>query len=236
MEKLRRTPQIKADLLVRCELFSGLEPEHLFTLGGLASLRRYDRGEILFRQDTPAAGLHVITRGRVEIFRSGGDGARRLLHLFGPFEVIGEVPVFEDGPFPATAAAAAPVAEALFLPRDQFLIVGRERPEILLRMLGTLSRRLRQFVNRIESLAARPAPARLAARLLELAWEQGAKGKFADRVVLPSSKSDLARTLGMTPETFSRLMRRWREEGVLRVEKREVDILRLEKLRETTEE
>jgi CRP/FNR family transcriptional regulator len=235
MEKLRRTPQAKADLLVRCPLFSGLEAQHLLTLGGLASQRRYDHGEILFRQDTPAAGFHVVTRGRVEIFRSGGDGARRLLHLFGPFEVVGEVPAFEGGPFPATAAAAAPVAEALFLPRDQFLTLGREHPEILLRMLGTLSVRLRKFLGRIESLAARPAPARLAARLLELAWEQGSADEDRSELTLPSSKSDLARTLGMTPETFSRLLRRWREQGILDVDRRRIVILRPTELQRVTE-
>lgn len=235
MEKLRRTPRLKADLLVRCPLFSGLEPEQLLTLAGLASLRRYDRGEILFQQDTPAQGLHVITRGRVEIYRAGGEGARRLLHLFGPGEVVGEVPVFEGGPFPATAAAAAPVAEALFIPRDQFLKLGRERPEILLQMLATLSVRLRKFVGRIESLASRPAPARLAARLLELAWEQGDPGQPADVIMLPSSKADMARTLGMTPETFSRLLRRWREDGLIRVDRREVELIKTNAIQELTE-
>ena len=234
MEKLRRTPRLKADLLVRCDLFTGLRADQLLTLGGLSSLRRYDRGEIIFRQDAPAAGLHVITRGQVEVFRAAPDGARRLLHLFGPHEVVGEVPVFEGGPFPASAAAAAPVAEALFLPRDQFLKLGSERPEILLQMLATLSVRLRKFVSRIESLASRPAPARLAARLLELAWEQGAPGRETSQVILPSSKADLARTLGMTPETFSRLLRRWREDGVIRVARREVELLQPETLREIT--
>jgi CRP/FNR family transcriptional regulator len=235
MEKLRRTPEAKADLLVRCDLFASLEPAHLRTLGGIASLRRYDRGEILFRQDTPAAGLFVVTRGRVEVYRSGGDGARRLIHLFGPQEVVGEVPAFEGGPFPATAAAAAPVAEALFLPRDQFLTLGGERPEILLRMLATLSVRLRKFVGRIESLASRPAPARLADRLLELAWEQGAPGRPAAVVTLPGTKSDLARTLGMTPETLSRLLRRWRDDAVVRVDRREVALLAPDVLQEYAE-
>jgi CRP/FNR family transcriptional regulator len=232
MEKLRRTPRLKADLLVRCDLFTGLHADQLLTLGGLASLRRYDRGEILFRQDTSAAGLHVITRGQVEVYRATEEGTRRLLHLFGPHEVVGEVPVFEGGPFPASAAAAAPVAEALFLPRDQFLTLGRERPEILLQMLATLSQRLRRFVGQIESLSSRPAPARLAARLLELAWEQGAPGREASRVALPSSKADLARSLGMTPETLSRLLRRWREDAVIRVDRRDVTLLRPETLRE----
>ncbi len=233
---MRKTPEAKADLLVRSELFSGLESEQLLTLGGLASHRRYDRGEVLFRQDTPAAGLHVVTRGRVEVFRSGGDGARRLLHLFGPYEVVGEVPAFEGGPFPATAAAATPVAEALFLPRDQFLTVGAERPEILLRMLATLSVRLRRFVGRIESLSSRTAPARLATRLLELAWEQGVTGKAGGTVNLPSSKADLARTLGMTPETLSRLLRRWRDEGFIDVKGRQVSIRDAERLQGVIEE
>lgn len=236
MEKLRRNPRLKADLLVRCDLFSGLDPEDLLELGGLASLRRYDRGEILFRQDTPAAGLFVVTRGRIEVYRAGGDGARRMIHLFGPQEVVGEVPAFEGGPFPATAAAAAPVAEALYLPRDQFLKLGGERPEILLRMLATLSVRLRKFVGRIETLASRSAPSRLASRLLELAWEQGGGGKSAGEITLPGSKADLARTLGMTPETFSRLLRRWRDDGLIRVDRREVAILDAEGLEEITRE
>ena len=236
MEKLRRSPEARADLLVRCDLFSGLDPGQLLTLGSLASHRRYDRGEVLFRQDTPAAGLHVVTRGRVEVYRSGGDGARRLLHLFGPYEVVGEVPAFEGGPFPATAGAASPVSEALFLPRDQVLAVGREHPEILLRMLATLSVRLRRFVGRIESLSSRTAPARLASRLLELAWEQGAAGESAATVTLPSSKADLARTLGMTPETLSRLLRRWRDDGLVTVDGRRVAIGDPEALQAVIEE
>lgn len=225
MEKLRRTPEQKADLLVRCEMFAGLKPAELITLGGLASHRRYDRGEIVFHQDTPASGLYVVTRGRIEVYRAGGDGARRMIHLFGPPEVIGEVPAFEGGTFPATAAAAAPVAEALLLPRDQFLALGHECPEILMRMLATLSKRLRQFVGRIETLSSRSAPARLAGRLLELAWEQGSREDPARTVQLPGSKADLARTLGMTPETFSRLLRRWRDDGIVRVARREIEIL-----------
>jgi len=232
MEKLRRTPQAKAELLDRCDLFTDLGSEALLHLAGLASLRRYDRGEILFHQDTPAAGFHVVTRGRIEVYRSGPDNTRRQLHQFGPHEVVGEVPVFAGGSFPATAAAADPVAEALLLPREQFLELGKRRPEILLMMLATLSGRLRLFLGRIESLASRPAPARLAAHLLELARDQGRPGQPAGTVHLPTSKAGLARTLGMTPETFSRLLQSWRRDAVVEVQRREVRLLRPEVLRQ----
>ncbi len=230
MEKLRRPPSVKASLLARCDLFADLPLPQLSALAGLASLRRYERGEVLFRQDSPAAGMHVITRGQVEVFRSGGDGSRRMLHLFGPAEVIGEVPVFAGGSLPAAAMASAPVVEALFLPRDEFLDLGRRRPEILLQMLATLSRRLRQFVGQIESLASRPAPARLAARLLEMARAQVPPGEPAPAVVLPAGKASLARALGMAPETLSRLLRRWREAGLVAVQRRTIRILQPEAL------
>lgn len=226
MEKLRRPTALKTALLARCDLFGDLPAPALLALAGLASLRRYERGEILFHQDTPAAGMHVVTRGQVEVYRATGGGPRRLLHLFGPGEVIGEVPVFEGGPLPASAAAAAPVAEALFLPRAGFLALCTEQPSILLQMLATLSRRLRQFVGRIESLSSRPAPARLAASLLGLARHAAPRGRIAGEVVLSSSKSDLAHSLGMTPETLSRVLRRWREAGVVDVERRAIRILR----------
>ncbi len=225
MEKLRRPPQQKAELLARCDLFSDLRQEHLLSLAGLASLRRYDRGEVLFSQQTPAAGLYVVTRGEVEVYRAGPDGSRRQLHQFGPFAVVGEVAVFAGGTYPASAAAGSPVAEALLLPRDEFLRLGGERPEILLQMLATLSGRLRHFLGRIESLATRPAPARLAARLLELAREQGSGGRPAAAARLPGSKAALARTLGMTPETLSRLLRAWRDQGLVEVGHREVQLL-----------
>ncbi|HOX27302.1 MAG TPA: Crp/Fnr family transcriptional regulator [Candidatus Krumholzibacteria bacterium] len=228
---MRRSPEAKADLLMRCELFSGLQPGLVMTLAGLASLRRYDRGEIVYYQDTPAAGLFVVTRGRLEVYRADSEGARRTLHTFGPGEVVGEVPVFAGGQYPATASAAAPVAEALFLPRDDFLKLGRERPEILLQMLATLSLRLRRFVGRIEALASQSAPSRLAGRLLELSREQSAADRPARSLVLPSTKAALARTLGMTPETFSRLLRRWQDDGLIRLDRREVELLDPDALR-----
>lgn len=235
MDMLRRAPGIKADLLARSSLFTDLPRPELLALAGLTSLRRYERGEILFRQDAAAAGIYVITRGQVEVFRTGGDGPRRLLHLFGPGEVVGEVPVFAGGLLPATAAAAAPVAEALFLPRDRFLALSRQRPEILLQMLATLSRRLRVFVERIESLSSRSAPARLATRLLELAREQAPPGELAALIELPSSKSNLAHTLGMAPETLSRLLRHWRDEKLIAVDRRRIRLLKLATLQTIAE-
>lgn len=216
MEKLRVDAAVKDDLLAACPLFAGLEAPDRQRLAGRASLRRFAAQEPLFRQDAPAVGLYVVAAGKVAVTRQGPDGKGRLLHLFGPGEVVGEVPAFAGGAYPAEATAAGE-ATALFLLRDDLLAVGRDRPEVLLAMLATLSQRLRHFVALVDDLSLKDIPARLAARLLALAEVQG-----GDTVILPLAKRELAAELGSAPETLSRLLRKLQDGGVIAVSGRRI--------------
>lgn len=216
MEKLRVDAASKDDLLAACPLFAELEAPDRQRLAGRASLRRFAAQEALFRQDAAAVGLYVVATGKVAVTRLGADGQGRLLHLFGPGEVVGEVPAFAGGAYPAEATAAGE-ATALFLLRDDLLAVGRDRPEVLLAMLATLSQRLRHFVALVDDLSLKDIPARLAARLLALAEVQG-----GDTVILPLAKRDLAAELGSAPETLSRLLRKLQNGGVITVSGRRI--------------
>lgn len=216
MEKLRVDAANKEHLLAACPLFAGLEAPDRQRLAGRASLRRFAAQEALFRQDAAAVGLYVVATGKVAVTRLGADGQGRLLHLFGPGEVVGEVPAFAGGAYPAEATAAGE-ATALFLLRDDLLAVGRDRPEVLLAMLATLSQRLRHFVALVDDLSLKDIPARLAARLLALAEVQG-----GDTVILPLAKRELAAELGSAPETLSRLLRKLQDGGVIAVSGRRI--------------
>jgi len=218
MEKLRVDPAARTALLATCPLFADLAPADLERLAGRASLRRFRVGEFLLRQGAPALGLYVVASGKVAVTRHGNDGRGRLLHLFGPGEVVGEVPTFAGGAYPAEAAATDDV-EALFLLRDDLLAVGREQPEVLLAMLAALSQRLRRFVAMVEDLSLKDIPARFAVRLLNLAEAQD-----SDTVVLPVAKGVLAAELGAAPETLSRLLRRLQDAGVIVVAGRRITL------------
>jgi CRP/FNR family transcriptional regulator len=218
MEKLRVDLTTRAELLAACPLFADLAPADREHLAGRASLRRFSAGEILLRQGAPALGFYVVASGKVAVTRQVPDGRGRLLHLFGPGEVVGEVPTFAGGAYPAQVTATGE-AEALFLLRDDLLAVGREQPEVLLAMLAALSQRLRRFVALVEDLSLKDVSARLAVRLLNLAEAQ-----VGDTVVLPVAKGVFAAELGAAPETLSRLLRKLRDAGVIAVAGRRITL------------
>jgi CRP/FNR family transcriptional regulator len=147
-------------------------------------------------------------------------GKEHILHIFGPGEPVGEVPVFSNQPFPATAEAIIK-SSLYFFPRKDFVALIERNPSIALNMLAVLSRRLRQFATQIENLSLKEVPARLAGYLLYLADEQ----EHRDVVQLPVSKGQLASLLGTIPETLSRIFARMSDEGLIAVDGRSIAIL-----------
>jgi len=147
-------------------------------------------------------------------------GKEHILHIFGPGEPVGEVPVFSKQPFPANAEAIIK-SSTLFFPRKDFVALIEKNPSIALNMLAVLSRRLRQFAVQIENLSLKEVPARLAGYLLYIAKEQD----NGNVVKLPVSKGQLASLLGTIPETLSRIFSRMSDEGLIQVEGRLITIL-----------
>jgi len=192
--------------------FAGLAEEAARRLAELGTVRDYEEGEYLFQQDRLADGFHVIVKGEVSVHRVGVDGRQQVLHVFeGRGELCGEVPVFEGSTYPA-AAVATRTTRTFYLPRDALVSVGQQHPEMLLKMLATLSARLRRFVGLIDDLSLKDVSARLAKYLLGLAGSGD-----RDSVTLPTAKSVLASQLGTIPETLSRTLRKLQDAGIIDV-------------------
>ena len=208
------------ETLAATALFDGLEPDQIEQLAAIAVQRRLVRGQRIFDEGDTASGLFIVAAGRVKIFMTAADGKEQILHIFGPGQPFGEVPVFAGKRFPASALALD-ACRLVFLPRIEFVRLITAQPTLALNMLAVLSRRLREFTVQIENLALKEVPARLAAYLLALAAEQ----KTADRVELHITKAMLANILGTIPETLSRMLARMAGQGLIRVENREIALL-----------
>lgn len=191
-------------------LFEGLSPDDLDALAALARPRSFAAGQQIFAEGDPCLGFHVVTAGRVKVMKFAPDGKEQILHVWGPGEPFGEVAVFEGDAFPANADALEDT-KTLFFPRQALLDAIGRRPELAMRLLAVLSRRLRRFVAQVEALTLREVPARLAAYLLVRDEEQQARGLVA----LDLAKGQLANLLGATPETFSRVLARMTREGLI---------------------
>jgi CRP/FNR family transcriptional regulator, cyclic AMP receptor protein len=136
------------DTLARVELFSGLDKKELHTLAESSQERKYSAGTRIMSQGDTGVGLYIITSGKVRITHSSSpDRAEEDLGTAGAGDVLGEMALLDDLPRSASITAVEDVT-ALLLPVWEFRTVLRNHPEIALKLLAVLSRRLRKAEQR----------------------------------------------------------------------------------------
>ena len=207
-------------LLATTPLFKGLSDQQLDEISTISISRNYRRGESIFMEGDAADGFYIVADGQVKIFKTSLEGKEQILHIYGPGNPFGEVPVFSGSRFPANAQALVK-SQILFLPRKAFVRLIADHPSLSMNMLGELSMRLRQFTVQIENLSLKEVPSRLASYLTVLAKEQ----EPGDRVTLTISKGQLASLLGTIPETLSRIFAKMTAQKLIRVEGKEIYLL-----------
>jgi CRP/FNR family transcriptional regulator len=193
-------------------LFRGLSDGMLDELAALAVVRERPGGFEIFRSGEDAAGFYMVVEGRVKVFKASTSGKELILHVFGPGEVFGEVPVFQGGTFPACAATLGE-SRLAYWSRTSLKQAVSQDPELAMAMLALLAGRLRGFVEKLEAVSLKEVPARLAGYLLLLRDSHG-----RDEFRLDLTKGQTAAYLGTIQETLSRVFRKLIEEGCIKVD------------------
>jgi CRP-like cAMP-binding protein len=212
-------------------LFNGLPEEQLNAVRQIAVNRFFDKGKTIFSDGDPCNGFYIIADGRVKIYKLSFDGKEQILHIYGPGNPFGEVPVFSGKKFPANAQTLLK-SHLLFFPRTAFVDLISQNPSLALNMLAVLSMRLRQFTVQIENLSLKEVPGRLASYLLYLAKEQGR----IDTVALTISKGQLASLLGTIPETLSRILAKMNKQRLIETRGRDLILLNISGLEDLAEQ
>lgn len=201
----------------RSEWFRDLPDSVVAQLAEFALQRRLGDGQRLFAKGDAADGLYGVLSGRVRISTHGLDGRELLVNLFEPGGWFGEISMFDGLPRTHDAYAVG-TTELLLIPRDRFLTLLTERPELYPHFLRMLCRKLRRSFDWIEYEAFLPLPARLGARLLELA---DAYGDITDQGVLIRlhlPQEELGRMLNVSRQTISKELNALRERGCISLE------------------
>ncbi|HPJ25639.1 MAG TPA: Crp/Fnr family transcriptional regulator [Synergistaceae bacterium] len=211
--------------------FSGLPPEDLREIAALALSRKYEKGAMIFLEGERGEGFYVVQRGTLKVFKVSPEGKEIILHLCGPGDHLGHAAVFEGSTFPASAEALGKCL-LYFFPREAIMELIAREPNIALHMLGVLSFKLRELTLQVENLALKEVPGRLASYLLHLREGGDAGENVLD---LEISRTQLARVLGTTPETLSRILGDMTSRGLLEISRRHLvlrDLSALEYLAE----
>ena len=215
--------------LGRTALFGGLSREELRLLAKHAVIRRMSRGDVLFVVDEEAQGMFVIVSGSVRAFRVNADGREQVLHVERAGATLAEVPVFDDGPYPATASAEED-SVVLFIDKRDFRQFLLAHPHLALIALKIMAGRLRRHAELVESLSLREVGQRLAQLFLSEAGANGPLKAGRTEMALPLSHQQLAARVGSVREVVTRALARLQKEGLIVLDGRTLVIVDRDRL------
>jgi len=212
-------------ILRQVPLFAGLNALDLERVSRLVIRRKFRKGQLIISEGQELEGFYIVISGQVKIYKFSSEGKQQILHLVAPGGTFAEVAAFTKGFSPANASAIID-SEVFFLFKNDLVKLIRDKPQISLNMLASMSQYLRQMVAVIEELALKDVSARLAKYLLDLAPGQVMEIKLA------ISKKELASRLGTISETLSRTLNKFKSKKVIKVAGNRITIVNKARLEE----
>ncbi|MFM8527949.1 MAG: Crp/Fnr family transcriptional regulator [bacterium] len=217
-------------LLAGVPLFSSLSADELKQVAALAIPRRFPADTRVFSEGDDGGTCFVLKSGSCRVTREHRDGRAITLANLGPGAVFGEMSLFDQGTRSATVETADAV-ELLAIPATDMRSLLRQYPELAEKMVVALAERLRAANERLASQSFQTVPARVSAALIQaLSTPEASAGGTSEPVTLSMRQADLAQLAGTSRESVSRFIAGLEREGVVKVGRGRLTILRPEDL------
>jgi len=212
----------KAQILKGSSIFSSLNDDELGELATFSIERSFMPKDFIFWDGDVPEWFYIIAEGKVKVLKYSSSGREFIIAFFSPGEMFGEVAVFENKPYPASAQAVTKT-KVVGIKTEDFLSFLANRPQVALRIINVLGGRLRDAQSRLRDLAGERVEQRLASVLLMLSAKLGPTLSF--------TRQEIADMTGTTIETAIRVMSHLKDRGIIRSVRGKVIILDGEKLR-----
>jgi CRP/FNR family transcriptional regulator len=197
-----------------CQLFVGLPASDITAIASFVIPKHLDKGDYLFHEGDRSEGFYIMQKGAINVHRVSAAGKEQVIHVFHPIESFAEATLATKGGYPADARATESTT-VLLVPKNDFVDLLRRRPELALRMLGSMSQHLRVIVGLLDDLTLKDMETRLANWLLKHCPHP--IGRHPVEIKLDRTKRVLAAEFGATSETLSRTLAKFRDRKLLQV-------------------
>lgn len=209
----------------------GLKPDDVEALERIIQRERpLERNEVLFDSGAPFEAIYAVRTGAMKSKTLSEDGQEQITGFHLPGEILG-LDGIHGGHHPSTAVALE-TTSVCQMPFETLDDLAERIPALFRQLLRLMSQELHSESEMLQALARRSAEERLAMLLLGLRARFVRRGLSATNIRLPMSRQDLGNYLGLTPETLSRLFRRFSERGIIEADGREVRLKDVPTLRE----
>jgi len=194
--------------------FDDIPEELLREIAASTQLRGFERGEILFWEDDPCAGLHIIHEGSVKLYRISPQGRQYIIRVLQEGDTCNEVPAFDGGTNPVNVETLE--KSKVWVIDDRVLrALVRSQPDFALKVLSNFGRNLRGMVRMVSEMAFYQVTNRLA-RLISEFPAEGSRP--------PWTQEQLAAQLGTVREVVARSLKELERSGAIRIEDRRIHI------------
>lgn len=211
----------KHQALQRLTPFCEIDDEILEPLVTYFIPQEYDAGEQLWREGSKANNFTFVVEGRVKVMKCCNDGGETILGVFGDDEPVGQLAVYREIPYPASAVAIEDTL-TLEIYRSHFFGTIRRNPKLMESMMETMMRRNFELVTRCHELSVSNAEQRLAMLFSKFAESMGKRVKGDEGmevfIDVPLKRADIADLINVRVETAIRYMSRWNKEGPVRTD------------------
>jgi CRP-like cAMP-binding protein len=223
IESFHCSAALRQQLVRRSRLFADLSPAEAAAVSELFREHGYRQGQWIYVAGEPAERLAIIAAGKVKVIRPTPEGRDVLLDVVTPGEFLGSLAVLGDATYHESAQAQTACC-ILSVTADAFQTVLRRYPPVALAALELVAARLRAAQDTVERQGIASAR-RVAATLLRLAERLGEPRQDGLLINMPLSRQDLADMSGITVETASRVMSKFRQDGLVQSGRRWVAIV-----------
>jgi CRP-like cAMP-binding protein len=203
-----------AALLGRVPVFEALRPEDLVRVADVAVPRSFRGGEVVFREGDDSDTCYVVRSGHARAVREHADGRQITLATFGPGDFFGELAMFDDERRSATVEAVDAL-DVLGIPGVDMRALLTRHPEIAVKLVIALGRRLRAANERLARQSFQTVQSRVAAVLAQLVDQARAEGAGERDVLLTATQAELAQLAGSSRESASRFLAVLERAGVI---------------------
>lgn len=217
--------------LAKIPFFAGLDPVALERVAAGMRARRFRRGEVIFHVGDPGDALFIIVEGEVKISLPSETGEEAILATLRAGDVFGEIALLDGAPRSASATAIS-ATETVVLPRDRFLDLIATEAGVRDALLASIAGELRRLTTHVEELHFLDITGRLAARLVRIAREGGAKVGDDGTIRLPANltQGDLAAMVGCTRQSVNKLLGQFTDDALIRMDRLGIVVTDLEGL------
>ncbi|MDH4227873.1 MAG: Crp/Fnr family transcriptional regulator [Deltaproteobacteria bacterium] len=212
-------------------LFSALSSDEIDAFKDVVRTSFHPKKDMIYMEGDDCRGLYVVRAGRVKLIRSSKDGREHIVKLLGPGEILG-LEVFGGVAKYELGAVAMEDADLCFMATRDFFSILKREGAIAVKIAKALGVELLDAYKKIGTLGLLNAREKLAHLLYTLATEYGEQVKGGVRLQLTLSRLDIAEMLGITQETSIRLLKSFKEDGILAIKRKEIIIASMKRLAE----